>query len=281
MTEELRETALHEAGHAVAAIVLGRSVEEVTVVPSRGFLGHCRHTPVFSPSDSGTFGPGDRERIEEEVIITLAGPAVAREKPTLPKGMPRPGRHDDWARAYRLTDALAQSFCRPYSRQQTRQYLLWLYARAKALVTFEPHLNTIRSVARALLAKRTMGHEETSAAYRAGLEEWDHDAADRIHELNRGFGLHEQIPAQSLSRSQIIELFDLADRLDAIEREVSLSGLGWTEGLLEKRGRAQRALRRYLHDWRQEERCRRLQPTPEQTIAALQRRVAELEQNGP
>jgi ATP-dependent Zn protease len=39
VAQQLRATAWHEAGHVVAALVLGRSVTEVSIVPSYGRCG--------------------------------------------------------------------------------------------------------------------------------------------------------------------------------------------------------------------------------------------------
>ena len=44
-------TAYHEAGHAVAALALGRPVDHVSVLPDRERLGQCEFKkPAFRPS---------------------------------------------------------------------------------------------------------------------------------------------------------------------------------------------------------------------------------------
>lgn len=61
-------TAYHEAGHAVAAMVLGRPVAWVSVRPDRKFLGVCAFGKgVFRPSE---------DWVEREAVIALAGPAA-------------------------------------------------------------------------------------------------------------------------------------------------------------------------------------------------------------
>jgi hypothetical protein len=61
-------TAYHEAGHAVIALALGRTVHKVTVQPNRERLGECR------------FGKGNAraadDAIEREVLIALGGMAA-------------------------------------------------------------------------------------------------------------------------------------------------------------------------------------------------------------
>jgi ATP-dependent Zn protease len=61
-------TAYHEAGHAVAAMVLGRPVAWVSIRPDRIFLGQCAFGKgVIRPSE---------DWVEREAIIALAGPAA-------------------------------------------------------------------------------------------------------------------------------------------------------------------------------------------------------------
>jgi hypothetical protein len=62
------ESAIHEAGHAVAAAVLGRPIEQVDIIPDDRFFGRCSY------KDEG--GPLDAKRIERDLIITYAGTAA-------------------------------------------------------------------------------------------------------------------------------------------------------------------------------------------------------------
>jgi len=68
MTDPREITAYHEAGHAVAALVLGRPVAWVSIRPDRKYLGLCAFGKgVFRPSE---------DWVEREAIISLAGPAA-------------------------------------------------------------------------------------------------------------------------------------------------------------------------------------------------------------
>jgi ATP-dependent Zn protease len=61
-------TAYHEAGHAVAALALGRPVHRVSVLPDGQFLGLCRFGKgVFRPSE---------DWLEREILIALGGIAA-------------------------------------------------------------------------------------------------------------------------------------------------------------------------------------------------------------
>ncbi len=61
-------TAYHEAGHAVAALALGRPVQRVSVLPNQERLGHCEFGKgVFRPSE---------DWLEREILIALGGLAA-------------------------------------------------------------------------------------------------------------------------------------------------------------------------------------------------------------
>jgi ATP-dependent Zn protease len=61
-------TAFHEAGHAVAALALGRPVHRVSVLADREHLGTCHFgKAVFRPSE---------DWLEREMLIALAGLAA-------------------------------------------------------------------------------------------------------------------------------------------------------------------------------------------------------------
>src|SRR4051812_29930781 len=61
-------TAYHEAGHAVAALALGRPVDRVTIRPRQQRAGQCEFgKAVFRPSE---------DWLERELLISLAGLAA-------------------------------------------------------------------------------------------------------------------------------------------------------------------------------------------------------------
>lgn len=61
-------TAYHEAGHAVIAIVLGRSVQRVSILPKLQTLGRCEF-------QKGKPRPTE-DWLEREILISLAGLAA-------------------------------------------------------------------------------------------------------------------------------------------------------------------------------------------------------------
>src|SRR5271165_7141314 len=61
-------TAYHEAGHAVLALALGRPVHQVSIEPTRMFLGICTFgKAVIRPS---------QDWLEREILIALGGIAA-------------------------------------------------------------------------------------------------------------------------------------------------------------------------------------------------------------
>jgi ATP-dependent Zn protease len=61
-------TAYHEAGHAVVALMLGRPIQRVSILPNRELLGECElGKGVFRPSE---------DWLENEILIALAGIAA-------------------------------------------------------------------------------------------------------------------------------------------------------------------------------------------------------------
>ena len=61
-------TAYHEAGHAVVALALDRPIHQVSIVPSKQFLGMCKFQKGVSR--------GCDDLVEREALIALAGLAA-------------------------------------------------------------------------------------------------------------------------------------------------------------------------------------------------------------
>ena len=71
---EARSTAIHEAGHAVAAFSLGLRIKSVHVIPDEDVLGAVLHYPPgawFQPDLELT--DRVRLRIERHVMVSWAG----------------------------------------------------------------------------------------------------------------------------------------------------------------------------------------------------------------
>lgn len=65
-------TAYHEAGHAVMALLMGRSVQKVSIIPSQNRLGAC--------SIQKGRAKQVKDKLEAEMMILLAGMAAEGRK---------------------------------------------------------------------------------------------------------------------------------------------------------------------------------------------------------
>ena len=68
MADKKQLTAYHEAGHAVMALLMGRSVQKVSIIPSQNRLGACTLQKGRSKQV--------QDKLEAEMMILLAGMAA-------------------------------------------------------------------------------------------------------------------------------------------------------------------------------------------------------------
>lgn len=76
-TSELKSTAFHEAGHAVACLELGRGFRYVTIVPDPddNSLGHVKFTRWRLQFDENSpLTPRLQQTLERDIVIAMAGP---------------------------------------------------------------------------------------------------------------------------------------------------------------------------------------------------------------
>ncbi len=66
----LQATAYHEAGHAVMALVVGRLIDRVTIVPGKTQFGHAT---LGQCKVQKTRARATRDWLEDEMLILLAG----------------------------------------------------------------------------------------------------------------------------------------------------------------------------------------------------------------
>ena len=170
--QKATETPVHEAGHAVAAAILGCPIKEVNIIPDGDTLGVCRFENEPEPYSA--------ERIERDLIITYAAWA-AQETYTgalCPPGTTTSDRHDadqllarwevivgvelpeyfrHWTANYDITaeerDALFMS-----EHMRRIEHEVVLFERADALV--RENWPKIEAVAAALLKDRRLSGEQ-------------------------------------------------------------------------------------------------------------------------
>jgi len=135
-TEEDETTAYHEAGHAVAALALGRPVDRVSVVGDARWLGVCHFgKAVFRPSE---------DWVEREMLIALGGIAAEAR------------RTEDYAwdaadRDYRYAYELALD--RGGGPRQAERLLRRALAKVEHLLAREVNWRTVERLAAELLRR--------------------------------------------------------------------------------------------------------------------------------
>jgi Peptidase family M41 len=75
-----RNTAIHEAGHAVAAFCVRQNVRKASIIPKMDTLGRVTHSPLKF-ADNGMFDDSLRggDRAEKRIVICYAGPLASRK----------------------------------------------------------------------------------------------------------------------------------------------------------------------------------------------------------
>lgn len=163
--DDLRRIAIHEAGHAVAALALGRHVDHASTV-SIGVRGGGVLT-------DGVGGIGTRQRLEDQVVIMLAGRAAE----ILMLGEGSSGCHVDLALATTYACAIHGSFglgatllqrapandaaralADPGFREQIEAELHILDERCMKLLS--DHRRQLMAIADALEQRRTLSGDE-------------------------------------------------------------------------------------------------------------------------
>jgi hypothetical protein len=159
-SDNLAQTAHHEAGHAVAAFYQGIRIRHVTIVPTKDALGHVKNHKVLWATN-GMFDDSPRgvDRAERHIICLFAGP-IAQRKFRRASRWRRAGGQDFPA----ATELLVRICDEDDECQRLYSKLLW--RRAELLVKF--YWKDIKAVARELLKRRTLkGNDVVEAINRA------------------------------------------------------------------------------------------------------------------
>ena len=140
----LTATAWHEAGHAVMAVSMGRSIEKVTISPARlqtggSRLGICKIQKGRSKRSN--------DRLEEDVMILLAG-MVAESRVT--------GRYcaDGAAQDLAFVERLLSDRAR--NERQLERLTRRILDKTEHVLTEEAHAKAIKLIAEELVRKVTI-----------------------------------------------------------------------------------------------------------------------------
>lgn len=145
-TVPIHSVAIHEAGHAVAARVLGRGIDLVTIVPDADSLGFVRHPRPRLPDHA--LG---RHARETWAMIALAGPLAE----AMHEGTELPTEDEELALALELTLAMSAT------NDEAVAYVVWLLERTRTILV--GHWGLVEYFAAQLLEHRTVRGREVHA----------------------------------------------------------------------------------------------------------------------
>jgi hypothetical protein len=154
-TNQLANTAHHEAAHVIVANRLQVKIEEATIVPGRDSLGHIR-TNASRLVTKGVFkeNVANINRTERDIVVCYAGPIASRKHS--PRSRWRAGGVNDFKSASLLMSFIGGSDDRYYDLYRK---LLW--RRAECLV--EGNWKAIQHLATVLLERKSLSPREIDA----------------------------------------------------------------------------------------------------------------------
>ena len=148
-------TAYHEAGHAVVAMILGRPVDEVTILANREFLGVCRFGKNrYRPSE---------DWIEREILIALGG--IAAEA--------RYTGNYAWDAAARDQRYVRELTIQRAGETRAERLQKRLLAKAEHLLAQEPHWRAVVLIAQELLRLGAVSGRAVRHLFAQGLAKND------------------------------------------------------------------------------------------------------------
>jgi ATP-dependent Zn protease len=146
-------TAYHEAGHAVIALVLGRPVQHVSILPDGTFLGRCEF-------GKGVTRPTD-DWLEREILIALGGIAAeARHTGTYA-----------WEGAARDQLFVRQLAVQRAGERRAERLERRLLAKAEHLLSREGHWRAVELIAAELLQKGAISGRAARHLFERGCAE--------------------------------------------------------------------------------------------------------------
>jgi len=167
--DQLRKTAIHEAGHAVIAHVVGARIHRATVKSGDGYLGKVRHARTLSHAT--WYANDDRAhlRLGREIKISLAGPLAERR--AYPGSRWRTGAHNDYIRVADRVDHIYPSMRKGDAGWRAQGHF-WKLMEIETDWLLTKHWHCVKAVAKELLERETIsGAQIRAAIFRANEDD--------------------------------------------------------------------------------------------------------------
>ena len=147
-------TAYHEAGHAVIAIVVGRSVNKVTITPSGNKLGICKMSKGRKKAS--------QDALEADLLILLAGMAAECRKS---------GRYNMQGATQDLRDAEKLALSRAGNPRQASKVLKRSLDKVHNLFGQTATWTATKSIAEALLENESISGREADHHFKLAVQQ--------------------------------------------------------------------------------------------------------------
>jgi ATP-dependent Zn protease len=143
-SKETIATAYHEAGHAVMAMAVGRSIQKVTIAPGKLQFGGSRlGTCEIKKGRS----KGSKDQLEDDVLVLLAG-MVSESRFT--------GVYCPAGASQDLREVSARLCTRAASQRQHETLLKRMLSKTEHILNDQANLEAIRAITKELLEKTTI-----------------------------------------------------------------------------------------------------------------------------
>lgn len=153
-TDQNVRTAYHEAGHAVIAILVGRAVNKVSIIPGGNRLGVCKMNKGRKKAS--------QDALEADLLILLAGMAAEGRKS---------GRYNMQGASQDIREAEKLALMRAGNARQAEKVLKRALDKVHHLFDQSATWNATKAIAQALLESQSISGREAEHLYRLAQDQ--------------------------------------------------------------------------------------------------------------
>lgn len=151
----IERTAYHEAGHAVAAHLVGREFGSVSIVEDEVSLGRVLFKPydqnfIYSLTQGAFDDLDDRRKVEGEIVTAFGGEAAVM---LLTGKADRKGAASDLSLVRNFVIQMVNS------EEEAKAYANWLRHRTRSVLGSDKTWPAVEAVAKALLEHQTLSYD--------------------------------------------------------------------------------------------------------------------------